>query len=238
MKAVILADEKCTCFRPYSEVWPKPLTPIGDMPILKILLRQMRTAGIHKVILTVRPLSELLKAFFQDGHSSGVDIEYSYEQYPLGTAGPLALIKDLDETFIMISGDVLTTLPFRDLIDFHKAQQATATIAVHNRKMKIDLGVIQWDGMPRVNGYIEEPTYDYCASMRIYIFEPGVITYIPRGEYLDLPELMSKLIAAGEKVVGYQYDGYWRDLSRPDDYQRATQEFEKMRSQFFPEECI
>lgn len=239
MKAVVLAGGKGTRLAPYTKILPKPLMPIGDMPILEVILRQMKAAGIGEVILTVGHLSELLRAFFQDGHQWGIEIEYSFEQCPLGTAGPLALINGLDETFLVTNGDVLTTMPLHDLIAFHRQQHATATIAVHHRKIKIDLGVIQWDEESRLNGYIEKPTYDYCVSMGIYIFEPRVITYIPCGEYLDFPDLVKKMIAAGEKVVGYQYDGYWQDLGRPDDYEKATEDFEKMRFQFLPQaECV
>ena len=234
MKAVVLAGGKGTRLSPYTKVLPKPLMPIGDMPILEVILRQMKIAGICEVVLTVGHLSELLRAFFQDGHQWGLQIEYSYEKYPLGTAGPLALIDDLDDTFLVANGDVLTTLHFDDLINFHKEKGATATIAVHHRNVKIDLGVIQWDGSPQIKGYIEKPSYDYCVSMGIYVFEPQVLAYIPRSQYLDFPDLVLKLIAAGEKVLGYEYEGYWQDLGRPDDYETATQDFEKMRAQFLP----
>jgi len=238
MKAVVLAGGKGTRLAPYTRVLPKPLMPIGEMPILEVILRQMKTAGVDNVILTVGHLSELLRAFFQDGHQWGLQIEYSYEECPLGTAGPLALIDGLDDTFLVTNGDVLTTMHFSDLINFHQQQQASATIAVHHRQVNIDLGVIQWDGSPQITGYIEKPTYDYCVSMGVYVFEPEVLAYIPRGQYLDFPDLVLRLIAAGEKVVGFQYEGYWQDLGRPDDYERATQDFEKTRSQFLPQdEC-
>jgi NDP-mannose synthase len=236
MKAVVLAGGKGARLAPYTKILPKPLMPIGDMPILEVILRQMKAAGVDRVILTVGHLSELLQAFFQDGHQWGLPIEYSYESCPLGTAGPLALIEGMHEPFLVTNGDVLTTLHFNDLLDFHYQHQAAATIAVHHRKVKIDLGVIQWDGMPTINGYIEKPTYDYCVSMGIYVFEPRVLPYIPRGEYLDFPDLIKKLIAAGEKVVGYQYEGYWQDLGRPDDYEAAAQDFERMRAEFLPSE--
>jgi NDP-mannose synthase len=239
MRAVVLAGGKGTRLAPYTKILPKPLMPIGEMPILEVILRQMMAAGIHDVTLTVGHLSELLRAFFQDGHQWGMQINYSYEQCPLGTAGPLSLIPGLDDAFLVSNGDVLTTMPLPDLIDFHHEQHAAATIAVHHRKVKIDFGVVQWDLESRINGYIEKPTYDYCVSMGMYIFEPRVLSFIPRGEYLDFPDLVKKLINAGEKVVGYQYDGYWQDLGRPDDYESATQDFEKMRVQFLhQEECI
>jgi NDP-sugar pyrophosphorylase family protein len=238
MKAVVLAGGKGTRLAPYTRVLPKPLMPIGDMPILEVILWQMKAAGVDQVILTVGHLSELLRAFFQDGHQWGLQIEYSYEACPLGTAGPLALIENMDNTFLVTNGDVLTTMRFSDLINFHQEQGAIATIAVHHRQVKIDLGVIQWDGSPQITGYIEKPTYDYCVSMGVYVFEPDVLAFIPRGGYLDFPDLVLKLIAAGEKVVGYQFEGYCQDLGRPDDYETAAQDFEKMRSQFLPqEEC-
>jgi NDP-sugar pyrophosphorylase family protein len=238
MKAVVLAGGKGTRLAPYTKILPKPLMPIGDMPILEVILRQMKAAGIDRVVFTVGHLSELLRAFFQDGHPWGLQIEYSYESCPLGTAGPLALIDELTEPFLVTNGDVLTTLHFRDLVNFHYEQGATATIAVHHRRVKVDLGVIQWDGSPRINGYIEKPSYDFYVSMGIYVFDPRVVSFIPRGEYLDFPDLVLKMISAGEKVVGYQYEGYWQDLGRPDDYEAAAHDFEAMRSEFLPqEEC-
>jgi NDP-sugar pyrophosphorylase family protein len=235
MKAVVLAGGKGTRLSPYTKILPKPLMPIGDMPILEVILRQMRLAGVDDVVITVGHLSELLRAFFRDGERLGMRISYSYEDEPLGTAGPLAQIEGLDDSFLVTNGDVLTTLDLGELLRFHQEQQAAATIAVHNRKVNIDLGVIQWDGRPKIGGYIEKPTYDYCVSMGMYVFNPHVIQYIPRGEYLDFPDLVHRLINAGEKVVGYSFDGYWQDLGRPDDYEQATQDFEKMRSQFLPE---
>lgn len=235
MKAVILAGGKGTRLAPYTKILPKPLMPIGEMPILEVILRQMKAAGVDHFILTVGHLSSLLRTFFQDGSQWGARIDYSYEEKPLGTAGPIALIDELDDTFLVSNGDVLTTLPLRELIRFHKENAAAATIAVHHRQVKIDLGVIQWDGAPRITGYIEKPTYDYSVSMGIYVFEPRVIQYIPRGAYLDFPDLVRVLIAAGEKVVGYNFEGYWQDLGRPDDYESAARDFENMRAQFLPE---
>jgi len=236
MKAVILAGGKGTRLSPYTKVLPKPLMPIGDMPILEVILRQIKLAGINDVVLTVGHLSELLRTFFQDGSRLSLNISYNYEDSPLGTAGPIAFVPNLDETFLVMNGDVLSTLPLGELIQFHKNQNAIATIATHHRRVKVDLGVIQWDGDARVTGYIEKPTYDYSVSMGIYAFEPKVLAYIPKGEYYDFPDLVKKLIGVGEKVVGYRFDGYWQDLGRPDDYESAAQDFDQMRSQFLPNE--
>ena len=236
MKAVILAGGKGTRLSPYTKVLPKPLMPIGDMPILEVILRQIKLSGIDDVVLTVGHLSELLRTFFQDGSRLGLNISYNFEDSPLGTAGPIAFVPNLEDTFLVMNGDVLSTLPLRELIQFHKANNAIATIATHHRRVKVDLGVIQWDGDARVTGYIEKPTYDYSVSMGIYVFEPKVLTYIPKGEYYDFPDLVKKLIGVGEKVIGYRFDGYWQDLGRPDDYESAAQDFDQMRSQFLPNE--
>jgi NDP-sugar pyrophosphorylase family protein len=256
MKAVVLAGGKGTRLMPYTRIFPKPLVPIGDMPILEILLRQMKRAGITDVTLTVGHLSELMHAFFQDGHQFGLHISYSYEDQPLGTSGPLALVDGLDDTFLVTNGDVLTTLPIADLIADHKCSGAAATIAMHARQVKIDLGVILLQGgrrredmlssgplinmdpcdSNRVVDYIEKPSYDYLVSMGLYVFEPRVLNYIPRGQRLDFPDLVKKLLAAGETVNGYPFGGYWQDLGRPDDYDQASADFESMRADFLPEE--
>ncbi len=235
MKAVILAGGKGTRLAPYTKILPKPLMPIGDMPILEVILRQLSQAGIHDVILTVGHLSELLRAFFQDGSRLGIHIEYSYEDTPLGTAGPLSLVQGLDETFLVCNGDVLTDLNLCELIEFHKKERAVATIAVHHRQVKIDFGVVEWNEKPHISCYIEKPIIDYMVSMGIYVFEPAVLKYIPHGEYLDFPDLVKILLAAGERVVGYLFEGYWQDLGRSDDYEHAAIDFEKMRARFFHE---
>jgi NDP-mannose synthase len=236
MRAVVLAGGKGTRLAPYTTILPKPLMPIDDMPILEVLLRQMKRAGITHVVLTVGHLASLLRAYFGDGAQWGLDITYSYEQVPLGTAGPIALVQGLDKTFLVTNGDVLTTLSMKKLVAFHKQKGGIATIAAHPRQVKIDLGVIQWDGEDRISGYIEKPTTDYTVSMGLYVFEPRVLEYIPAGQYLDFPELILKLIASGETVSGYVFDGYWMDLGRPDDYVQAIQDFCNMKKQFLPED--
>lgn len=236
MKAVVLAGGKGQRLIPYSRIIPKPLMPVGDMPILEILLRQMKRAGINHVILTVGHLADLLRTFFQDGSRFRLNITYSCEDKPLGTAGPLSLISGLDKTFLVTNGDVLTTLPLRELIEFHRTHKAAATIAVHRRKVNIDLGVVEFNDNCEVNGYVEKPSFDYTVSMGIYVFEPHVLSHIPPNKYLDFPYLVHRLLKAGEKVMGYPYDGYWQDLGRPDDYEAANRDFESMREQFLGEE--
>jgi NDP-sugar pyrophosphorylase family protein len=231
MKAIILAGGKGTRLAPYTKVLPKPLMPIGDMPILEILLRQIKRAGIDEVVLTVGHLAGLLRAFFQDGQSLGLKISYSFENNPLGTAGPLSLVQGLDDTFLVANGDVLTTLDLADLFKYHHRSGAAATIATHKRTVNVDLGVIQFNGTQDVVGYTEKPTYDFQVSMGIYVFEPRVLNFIPYNQYLDFPDLVLNLIEADDRVVGYPFDGYWQDLGRQDDYEQAVQDFASIRSQ-------
>lgn len=233
MKAIVLAGGRGTRLAPYTKILPKPLMPIGDMPILEILLRQMKHAGITDVILTVGHLAELLRAFFQDGERFGLNIDYSFEEKPLGTAGPLSLVADrLTDTFLVTNGDVLTTLDLRQLVEAHRESGVIATIASHTRRVKVDLGVLQINGSNELTGYIEKPVYDLFVSMGIYVFEPRVLEYIPHNQYLDFPDLVLKMLKNQERILGYSFDGYWQDLGRPDDYEQAVQEFETFRHQF------
>ncbi len=236
MKAVILAGGKGTRLAPYTRVFPKPMLPIGDKTILEIMLLQMKRAGVQDVILTVGHMAGLMRAFFQDGSQYGLRISYSYEKEPLGTAGPLAMLEGLDDTFLVANGDVLTTLAIPELVAYHKDKGAAATIASHCRTVKIDLGVIETNGDGVVTNYLEKPQSEYLVSMGLYVFEPRVLSYIPRGAYLDFPDLVKQLIAAGETVAAYPYSDYWKDLGRPDDYEEAVQDFEAMRADFLPGE--
>jgi NDP-sugar pyrophosphorylase family protein len=231
MKAVILAGGKGARLAPYTKILPKPLLPINDMPILEIMLRQMSRYGIGEVILTVGHLSHLIETFFQDGSQFGLKIRYSYEECPLGTAGPLSLIRGLDETFFVTNGDVLTTLNYHELLGYHLQRGGIATVASQARNVKIDLGVIERNENDEIVGYTEKPTMSYFVSMGIYVFEPGVLSFIPPNEYLDFPDLVLKLLAADKRVVSYPFDGYWKDLGRADDYEQAVNDFERIKPQ-------
>ena len=225
MQAVILAGGKGTRLAPYTKVLPKPLMPIGDAPILEIILLQLRQAGVHRVFLAVGHMAGLLRAFFQDGQRLGIHIEYCYEPKPLGTAGPIAGIPGLTGTFIVSNGDVLTTMNLGELLAFHQRHRAIATIAMHHRTVPVDYGVIECDGDHRITGYREKPDLDHMVSMGMYVFEPSILEYIQPNDYLDFPELVQVLISAGEKVVGFPFGGYWMDLGRKEDYERAVEDF-------------
>jgi NDP-sugar pyrophosphorylase family protein len=229
MKAVILAGGKGTRLKPYTTVFPKPLMPIGDKPILEIVVRQLKSHGFDEAIITVGHLAELIMTFFEDGNKLGVKIGYSREDKPLGTAGGLGLIKkELNETFLMMNGDVLTTLDYYDLVKYHKRNGAIATIALKKRAVKIDFGVVEINDSNNIVGYTEKPEIEYLVSMGVYVFDPNVLEYIRPNKYLDFPDLIKELISNGETVKGYTYDGYWLDIGRPDDYKRANMEINEI----------
>lgn len=235
MRAVILAGGKGTRLAPYTAVLPKPLMPIGDMPILEIVIRQLARHGFRDITLAVGHLAELLMAYCGNGDKFDVRITYSREEEPLGTAGPISLVPDLNETFLVMNGDLLATLDYSAMWKYHKERSAVATLASYRRDIKIDLGVIESeDGW--VKDYIEKPTYHYAVSTGIYIFEPEVLQYIEHGKKLDLPELVLHLMKQGKKVNVYNFDGYWLDIGRHDDYETAMEEFTAHRADFLPGE--
>ncbi|HRI56158.1 MAG TPA: sugar phosphate nucleotidyltransferase [Anaerolineae bacterium] len=231
MQAVILAGGKGRRLRPYTTVLPKPLMPLGEMPIIEVVLRQLAASGFGQVTVAVGYLAELLMAYCGDGSKYGLDLSYSREETPLGTAGPLALIDGLagGDSFLVMNGDVLTSLDFAALVQRHQASGAAATIATHQRQQQINYGIIESDDADRVTAYIEKPQHHYQVSMGVYVLTPAVLEYIPRGHYLDLPDLVRTLMAAGRPVLAYPFDGYWLDIGRHDDYEQAVEEFEAMR---------
>jgi len=235
MRAIILAGGKGTRLAPYTTILPKPLMPIGDIPILEIVMRQLAHYGFDDITLAVGHLAELLIAYCGDGSKYGLKLSYSREETPLGTAGPIALVPDLDDTFLVMNGDLLTTLNYGDMLRHHKERGGIATLATYQRDVKIDLGVIEFDPTNWVTNYIEKPTFHYSVSTGIYIFEPAILNYIHAGQRLDLPELVLRLLKQGERVSSYHYEGYWLDIGRPDDYQEAIQAFEAHRREFLPE---
>lgn len=229
MQAIILAGGKGTRLRPYTTIFPKPLMPINDMPILEVVVRQLKQAGFKKITMAVGHLAELIEAFFKNGDKWRLEITYSREDTPLGTAGPLALLNDLDDTFLVMNGDVLSDLNYNNLIQFHHQQNSIATIAMYNKNVNIDLGIIKSNEYHEIYDYIEKPTLVYQVSMGIYVFDKRVLSYIPGGKYFDLPDLIKALIKAREKIVGYHFKGYWKDIGRQEDYEQAIEEFDKLK---------
>jgi NDP-mannose synthase len=231
MQVIILAGGKGVRLAPLTEVIPKPLVPIGGMPILEVVIRQLKAQGLDRITLAVGYMSELIKAYFQDGSRFGVKIDYSYEKEPLGTAGPLALINGLKDTFMVMNADVLTNINYQDLIGYHQNRGALTTIATFERQIKIDLGVIVKNGDGCVKDYVEKPSYKHLVSMGIYVFEPQVLELIQKKVYLDFPDLVKMLLGAKKPVHYYPFDGYWLDIGRHDDYAKAVEDFETLKKE-------
>ena len=232
MHAVILAGGKGTRLRPYTTVLPKPLMPIGDMPVLEVVLRQLRRSGFTRVTMAVSYLAELIEAFCGDGSRFGLSITYSREESELSTAGPLKLVQGLDDTFLVMNGDLLTTLDYAALVRHHKQNGAAATIAVYRRTVKIDYGVIEPGPDGTLGNYIEKPEFDYMVSMGINVLEPSAVDMITENETLGMPDLMLRLKAAGRRVLIFESPCLWLDIGRMEDYERAAEIFAGLRGEF------
>lgn len=237
IRAVVLAGGRGTRLAPYTTSFPKPLVPIGDLPILEIVLRQLRWYGVKEAILSVGHLATLIEAYFMSrGPIPGLEISYLRERTPLGTAGALGMLEGRDENLLVINGDVLTTMNFADMIDFHVEGKAALTIAVYPRTVKIDLGVLEVGSDSNVVDYREKPSLEYLCSMGVYLYSRTALEAITPDEHLDFPDLVLRLLGDGHRVASYRRDCYWLDIGRPDDYERANMEFGRMRGQFLPDE--
>lgn len=234
MQAVILAGGRGRRLEPYTITFPKPLVPVDDMPILEIVLRQLKRDGFETIKMAVGHLSELLQAYFQDGSRFGLHIDYSREKFPLGTVGPLHEINSLDDSFLVMNGDILTSLSYRKLMAYHLNAGADLTIACHRCTTKVDLGVIEFDGQLHVTGYREKPMLTYDVSMGVYVFQRSILDLVPKQTKFDLPQLVEMLIQSNRKVKVYLSDDHWLDIGRESDYARATQEFKNKRADFLP----
>lgn len=221
MRAVVLAGGLGTRLRPYTTIIPKPLVPVGDRPILQHIIDRLSSAGFRDIDLCVNYLGGLIRAYFSESAvvPEGVRLRWHWEESPLGTAGALKMIPDLSGSFIVMNGDVLTSLDYRDLYEFHCESDAALTIAMHQKAVNIDLGVIECVA-GGVLGYIEKPTLNYDVSMGVYVYDARALDYLPDGE-CQFPDLVHRLILAGERVVGYRNDAIWYDIGTMSEYERA-----------------
>lgn len=233
-RAVILSGGKGTRLRPYTVVLPKPLMPIGEYPILEVIIRQLAYFGFDHITLALNHQANLLKAFFGDGSNWGIKIDYSLENNPLGTMGPLKLISDLPENFLVMNGDVLTDLNFADFYSEHEAASSIFTISSKIRHQNIDYGVLQVDAEKILNGFDEKPKVTYQVSMGVYMVNSEVLNLIPEGPF-GFDNLMLDLIKYNKKVNVKHHNGYWLDIGRPDDYMEAIDIFETQKSTFLYE---
>jgi len=208
--------------------------PIGDYPILEVIVRQLGHHGFGHITLAVGHQAEIIRAFFGDGAAWGVTIDYSVEPQPLSTVGPLLLIPDLPEQFLLMNGDVLTDRSFSELFREHETAGARFTISGARRQHTIDYGVLRADEAGRLTGFSEKPSMDYLVSMGVYVVNRAVLNIVPEQTPYGFDHLMRDLLARGERVNVSPYDGYWMDIGRPDDYMRAVDEFEGMKARLMP----
>ncbi len=236
MQAIILAGGKGTRLKPYTATFPKPLMPIDDMPIIEIVIRQLAKTGFDRITITTGHLAEMMRLFCGDGSKWGVRIDYSNEDQPLGTAGPLTLVSDgIDENFLVMNGDLLTTLDYAELFARHCERKSLATVSVYPRQVRIDFGVIERDPDGAISRYIEKPTYDFHVSMGVNVFNRRIFEHMERNQRLDIPELITRLRQAGERIDTFERSCHWLDIGRADDYQAAADIFVAHRELFLPQ---
>jgi len=231
MRAVILAGGLGLRLRPYTTVIPKPLVPIGDRPVLEHIIRSLARCGIEQIDLCVSHLGQLISAYLTNADlPPEVQLRFHWESEPLGTAGALAMIPDLEGTFIVMNGDVLTTLDYRKLLAAHREQDAALTVAMHSNEVHVDLGVIESEG-GLVFNYIEKPTLHYEVSMGIYVYDERALGWLPDGP-CQFPELVTRLLEAGERVAACQSDADWYDIGTLNEYERAAADVERFPDKY------
>jgi len=226
-----MAGGKGSRLRPFTSVFPKPLMPIGDVPIMDIVIRQLRHFGCCDITIATGYLAELVLAYLGDGSQYGLKLKVVREKEPLGTIGALSLVQcEANTSYLVLNGDVLTSINFEDLVRRHRASSAVATVAAYRRPATIDKGVLTIDAAGRITELVEKPTHYNSVAMGIYVFEPAVMKYILPGVRLDAPQLIQNLIADGLPVHSYMFDGYWLDIGLPKDYEQALADFEAHRA--------
>ena len=223
-RAIILAGGKGTRLKPYTIALPKPLVPIGEKPILEIIIQRLINNDFTHITLTVNHQADIIKAFFGDGSKWGIKIDYSLEEKPLSTMGPLSLIKDLPENFLIMNGDVLSDIDFSKLMEKHISLNSIFTISSFKREQRSDYGVLEIGDDKSLIGFKEKPVVEYDVSMGIYIANKRILEYIPYNEVYGFDQLMLDLIANNNPAKVFRHKGYWLDIGRPDDYAKACED--------------
>jgi NDP-mannose synthase len=229
MKAVILAGGKGTRLKPYTTVIPKPLVPLGEKAIIEILIERLVKSGVDEVFICLNHYAEIIKAFLGGGEKSGLKINYSLENQPLGTVAPIKLIENLPENFLVLNGDLLTDLDFRILFDFHLENKSLLTVSTYQRTSKIDFGVIELDEKNiKAIGFREKPEYQFEVSMGVYAMNRKVLEHVPANKPFGFDELMFTLLKEKKDISIFRFNGYWLDIGRPDDYEKACRDYESI----------
>lgn len=229
MRAIILAGGKGTRLRPYTTLLPKPLVPIGNQKaVIEIIIEQLVRAGANHITVAVNHLANLVISFIGNGERWGIKIDYSLEDKPLSTIGPLTLIKDLPENFLVLNGDILTDLNFKDLYDTHARSGSQVTVATFQRTQKTDYGVIDTDENRRIIGFREKPAQAYQVSMGVYALNRSVLAPLKAGAPYGFDNLMYDSIAANRPATSYLWEGFWLDIGRPEDYDYCNENHEQI----------
>jgi NDP-mannose synthase len=229
MRAIILAGGKGTRLRPYTTLIPKPLVPLGGKySILEIIIMQLARSGFTHVTLAVNHLFHLIMAYFGDGSRFGVKLDYSIEQNELSTIGPLTLVHELPENFLVMNGDVLSDLDYRAFLETHIQAGSRISVSAYRRQVKIDFGVLRYDRAGHLTEFQEKPNFDFDVSMGIYCLHRSVIDGLPRGVSYGFDNLMMDGLKNGHSIDIRPFSGYWLDIGRPDDYEYADVNFTEL----------
>jgi NDP-mannose synthase len=226
VRAVVLAGGLGTRLRPYTTVIPKPLVPIGNRPVLEHIIRSLGKCGVDRIDLCVSHLGELILVYLANADlPPDLELAFHWEREPLGTAGALGAIDNLEGTFIAVNGDVLTNLDYRKVVEFHREREATLTVAMRSQRVNLDLGVIECDDGV-VHGFIEKPALSYQVSMGVYVYDERALRFLPEGQ-CQFPDLVLRLLEAGERVAAFQSDADWFDIGTMGEYERAAADVER-----------
>jgi NDP-mannose synthase len=231
---VIMAGGIGSRLAPYTTVLPKPLMPIGDRPIIDVIIRQLIQAGVDSIHISVGHLGSLIESWVTGAASYEVPISFLYEEEPLGTAGALQRLAHEGDAFLAMNGDILTTLPFGDLVARHHASGCIAMMGVKERSVQVEYGVVHTADDGEVVRLEEKPELRYTVSIGVYAFDPAIAALIAPGERIDFPDLLMRAMTSGRPVATYPYDGYWRDIGNRADYEAALIDFASDPERFLP----
>lgn len=223
LRAVVMAGGFGRRLGELTAETPKPMLPVGEMPLLERIVGQLRDAGIHHVNLTTHYRAEAISDHFGDGERFGVSINYVDEAEPLGTAGGIGMLEDSDEPLLVMNGDLLTKIDIRAFVAFHDDHRADATVAVLPYELEIPFGVLQLDGV-QVTEIAEKPLLRRFVNAGVYLVSPDVRRSVPRGERCEMTDLIEQLIRAGRSVVAFPLHEYWLDIGEVEAYEQAQRD--------------